>query len=75
MASYDADLLDRLREALQGQPGLSERAMFGGVAPGVAAKPAGASTARARTARTKGGVFMARDGMLGRGGARSRTDR
>jgi hypothetical protein len=32
MASYDADLLDRLREALQGQPGLSERAMFGGVA-------------------------------------------
>jgi len=32
MAGYDADLLDRLREALHGQPGLSERAMFGGVA-------------------------------------------
>ncbi len=32
MPSYDEDLLDRLREALAQEPGLSERAMFGGVA-------------------------------------------
>jgi hypothetical protein len=32
MVGYDIELLDRLREALQDEPGLSERAMFGGVA-------------------------------------------
>jgi hypothetical protein len=32
MPDYDADLLDRLREHLAPEPGLSERAMFGGVA-------------------------------------------
>ncbi len=32
MASYDEDLLERLREALARESGLSERAMFGGVA-------------------------------------------
>lgn len=32
MVNYDTDLLDRLRELMAGQPGLSERAMFGGVA-------------------------------------------
>ncbi|ANH38513.1 hypothetical protein I601_2085 [Nocardioides dokdonensis FR1436] len=32
MVDYDTDLLDRLRLLLGGEPGLSERAMFGGVA-------------------------------------------
>lgn len=32
MPTYDVDLLERLREHLAGEPGLSERAMFGGVA-------------------------------------------
>lgn len=32
MADYDEELLDRLREILEGEPGYSERAMFGGVA-------------------------------------------
>ncbi len=32
MVDYDTDLLDRLRFLLAGEPGLSERAMFGGVA-------------------------------------------
>ena len=32
MATYDVDLLERLRERLAGEQGLSERAMFGGVA-------------------------------------------
>jgi TfoX-like protein len=30
--AYDADLADRIREAVQGESGLSERAMFGGLA-------------------------------------------
>lgn len=32
MASYDEGLLERLRERLEPEPGLSERKMFGGVA-------------------------------------------
>ncbi len=32
MATYDVELLERLRERLAGEQGLSERAMFGGVA-------------------------------------------
>lgn len=30
--AYDVDLADRLREALAGEPGVEERAMFGGLA-------------------------------------------
>ncbi len=32
MVSYDVELLDRLRDQLGGEPGVTERAMFGGVA-------------------------------------------
>jgi hypothetical protein len=32
MPGYDADLVERLRERLAGEHGVSERAMFGGVA-------------------------------------------
>lgn len=32
MVSYDEQLLDRLRDQLGGEPGVTERAMFGGVA-------------------------------------------
>lgn len=32
MPSYDVELLERLREHVAAEPGLSERAMFGGVA-------------------------------------------
>lgn len=30
--AYDAELADRIREAVQGEPGLSEKRMFGGLA-------------------------------------------
>ena len=89
--AYDVELANRVREVVQDEPGLTEKAMFGGLAflvggnMAVSASGQGGLLLRIDPARTDALVVAAarravrdarpRDGRLAAGGSRGRRQR